>query len=52
MLYVVCRLPMDLPEAHRVLILQMLLKVADLGHLSHPFALHKVPFPPRKLLLG
>lgn len=37
-----CRLPPELPEAHRVLILQMVLKVADLGHLSHPHDLHKV----------
>ena len=36
------RLDLDLPEAQRVLVLQMVLKIADLGHLSHPFALHKV----------
>ena len=38
-----CRQPLDLPEAQKMLVLQLMLKNADLGHLSHPFALHKVP---------
>lgn len=37
-----CRLPLDLPEAQRVLMLQLMLKIADLGHLSHPHEVHKV----------
>ena len=36
------RLPAALPEANKTLVLQMILKVADLGHLSHPMPLHKV----------
>ena len=36
------RLPAELPEASKTLVLQMLLKIADLGHLSHPMPLHKV----------
>ena len=37
-----CRLPAELPEASKTLVLQMVLKIADLGHLSHPMPLHKV----------
>lgn len=36
------RLPPEMNEAQKVLALQMVLKVADLGHLTAPLPIHKV----------
>lgn len=39
------RLPQELSEAQRTLVFQILLKVADLGHLSAPMPIHKARHP-------
>ena len=40
-LFWVRRLPDELSEAQRTLVFQIVLKVADLGHLTAPMPIHK-----------